>query len=137
MASDFDDLLSVVDAAVDDVFGDDAILTPRIIEAYDEASTDPERYAVAIRGAFSDGPGTGYLNGGASGGFSGGLMADALIAEFWIAANQAAKISFDVAVGDALQLTGRPGAPVYFVTAIQRTDAGDVNLALTQESEGA
>ncbi len=131
--TDFDDMLSGLDSAIEDVFGESAILTPRVPTTYGTPTSDPGRFDVILTGTFSDGPASGYLNGGYPGEFSGKTMMDAMIAEFWVSASGVLAIGYDVKTGDALTLTDKSGVPTYRITEIQRTGEGDMNLVLVLE----
>lgn len=133
MATEFDSLLTALDAAVASATGEAASLTPRLTAPYGAPATDPSRPVATITGIFSDGPGSAYLNGGPVGDFSGKMMMDALVAEFWLPAAGVAGIGYEIRTGDGLILTGRTGTPTYRVVEIQRTNGGDANLVLTLE----
>lgn len=128
MASIFDDLDAQLAQTVAGVYGDAAVLIPRVLSPYSDPADDPERPRAAVVGAFSAGGGRGYIAGGASGDFSAGPLLDGVISDFWLAPDQIAALPYEIAPGDALQLTGRPGCPTYVVTAITRTGSGDAVL---------
>lgn len=128
MASIFDDLEASLSGAISDVFAEAAVLRPRLRTPYAEGQCDPDRQTYLTKGVFSDGPGLSPISGGGS--FGGDLMLNASVAEFWIEPSDVSMIPFVIEPGDQLEISERPGRPVYTISAIQRTTTGEMNLVL-------
>lgn len=128
MACIFDDLEASLSGAISDVFAEVAVLRPRLRMPYAEGMRDPDRQPHQIKGVFSDGPGLSPLAGG--GGFGGDLMLNASVAEFWVKPADVSLIPFVIEPGDQIEISERPGKPVYTISAIQRTTTGEINLVL-------
>lgn len=136
MASPFDDLDRLLSATVLTSYGEAAILRPRTASQYAERKADANRNAVNVWGVLSEGPGQDAIKGQAVGGeFSGTTRFNVLKAEFWVSAEQLASLGFAPAKGDTISFPGRPGAPVYAVSAIQHTNMGDTGLILVREDQ--
>lgn len=136
MASPFDDLDNLLSSAVVTAYGEAAILTPRTSSQYAVRTSDQNRNSANVWGVLSAGAGEGPIKGQATGGeFSGTTRLHVMKAEFWLTADQVAALGFAPAKGDKLSFPGRPGAPVYSVSAIQNTNMGDMALIIVREDQ--
>jgi len=136
MASPFDELDDLLSSAVMTAYGEAAVLTPRTSSQYAVRQSDPARAPANVWGVLSAGPGEGPVKGQAVGGeFVGTTRIGTMQAEFWMTAAQVAALGFAPARGDTVAFPGRAGAPVYAVTAIQKTDVGDIALILVREDQ--
>lgn len=136
MASPFDDLDRMLSGAVTDVFGEAAVLTPRIASQYVARAADPDRSSMSVQGIFSAGPGDLPVKGQATGGeFAGTTRLNVMKAEFWMSAAQVASLGYAPAKGDTISFPNRPGSPVYSVAAVQKTNLGDAALILVREDQ--
>lgn len=97
-------------------------------------AADPDRPARQIRGVFSAAPEQSDMKGRTKGASVTGVTEFAVVAcEFWVPAAEVAALPYDIRTGDRIQLTGRPGAPIYSVSVPQAYDTGDINLLLALE----
>lgn len=136
MASPFDDLDQMLSAAVVTTYGEAAILTPRTASQYAVRTSDANRNAVNVWGVFSAGPGDAPIKGQTVGGeFAGSTRLSVLKAEFWMTPEQVTALGFAPAKGDKISFPGRPGAPVFAVSAVQLTNMGDTALILVREDQ--
>lgn len=128
MTTLFDDFDAALSDAVDDLLGEAALLKPRTTPAYTASSVDASRAQVTVRGVLSDGP-EAKVSGGQY--FSAPLVQD-MIADFWIAAEAAAQIPYDIVAGDRLQMSARAGLPEYMISGVHQTHQGDLHLMLVE-----
>ncbi len=136
MPSPFDALDAAISGAVLSAFGESvaASLRPRTRSDFAEGA-DSSRPVRPIRGVFSSAPAEVKPQGNASGGeFAGATRLSVALAEFWIAAADAACIPYAIRQGDHLALPARPGSPVYSVADIQRPETGDINLIIVRDA---
>lgn len=135
MSSPFDALIAQADAAAMASFGEtqDAMLRPRTRSEFAEGA-DSLRPARPIRGVFSDAPAEALPKGNATGAeFKGVTRMSVQKAEFWLSPAVVAAIPYRIATGDQIEFPARPGAPVYAVSDLHETNAGDLNLILVKE----
>ncbi len=136
MASPFDDLDNLLSSAVVTAYGEAAIITPRTSSQYAVRTSDQNRNSANVWGVFSAGVGESPIKGLAVGGeFSGTTRFNTSKSEFWLSADQVSALGFAPAKGDKISFPGRPGAPVYSVSAIQNTNMGDMALVLVREDQ--
>lgn len=129
MASMFDDLEVSLSGAIGSMFSEVAVLRPRLRLPYTAGMRDPGRVPHTTKGVFSDGPGLSPIS-GAGGSFGGDRMLNASVAEFWIGPADAGLVPFEIEPGDQVQISQRPGQPVYTISTIQRTTTGEINLVM-------
>ena len=129
MASMFDDLEVFLSGAIGGMFSEVAVLRPRLRLPYTASMRDPGRAPHTTKGVFSDGPGLSPIS-GAGGSFGGDRMLNASVAEFWIGPADAGLVPFEIEPGDQVQISQRPGQPVYTISTIQRTTTGEINLVM-------
>lgn len=136
MTSPFDAFDASLSAATVQVFGEQAILRPRVSSQYAERAADQDRHQQAVTGIFSAGPAEGSLKGSSSSGdFAGTTRLATMTAAFWIAADTAASLSARPMKGDTITLIGREGCPVYTIARVEPSDRGDLNFILVSEDQ--
>lgn len=136
MASPFDDLDADVSAAIDAEFGEVVQVRPRVSAQYVERAPHPTIMPFDVLATFSAGPTVEQVKGQVRGAeLVGATRLGSMTAECWIARAMLAIMPHYPAVGDAIALISRVGAPVYAVSQTQATDMGDVNLILVREDQ--
>lgn len=125
----FDDIDAELASAMEDEFGDTAVLSPIIKTEYGEAPSDPARPSKPVKGIFSSGPVIGKLDGD-SRGQAFNVRRATEVASFWLSAAEVAAIGYDIKPEDRLTVTGR--STVFRVVAVLPTSQGDAELHLTQ-----
>lgn len=129
MSTGFDDFDTMLSEVLGDVFGETAVLMPRVVHPDGTRSVDPDRPYSMIRGVFSDGP-----DAKTSGGqFFAAPLVQEMIADFWVAASEVGRLSFEPRQGDQIEMSCRPGPPSYMISGLNRTHQGDVHLILIEQ----
>ena len=126
----FDQFRDLVDDVVNDLLGETAQVTPRVVSQYGGAAADPDRDAFEVVGIYAVAPENAAFRGQRQGA---GVNSFANIAvhhpEFWIAAADYAAVGGDIRQGDLVVLdAGR-----FNVSEVRPQDTGDALLLLTRE----
>lgn len=129
MSPGFDDFDTMLSGVLGDVFGETAVLMPRLVHPDGTRSVDPDRPYCMIRGVFSDGP-EAKTSGGQY--FTAPLVQD-MIADFWVSACEVGRLSFEPRQGDQIEMSCRAGRPGYRISALRRSHQGDVHLILIEQ----
>lgn len=129
MSTGFEDFDVMLSEVLGDVFGETAVLMPRVAHPDGTRSVDPDRPYCMIRGVFSDGP-EAKTSGGQ---FFAMPLVQEMIADFWVAASEVGRLSFEPRQGDQIEMSCRPGPPSYRVSGLRRSHLGDVHLILIEQ----
>lgn len=133
MPNIFDDLDAAVTAAVADVFGDMAVIHPRLAASeYSNGQPDGTRPQRTVTGIFSSGPDTEKYSGQSRSAASSSAARSTQSCTFWLSAVQLATVPYAIAKGDRIVISDRP-AETYKVSAMHPTDMGDIEFLLTIE----
>lgn len=137
MTSPFTALVAAADATMLAVMGERVELRPRGTAGRLSAlPADPTRPVATVRAIYSEEmaepiEGDEMRRGGATiVGSASYLTAEAHV---WLTARDYAGLGYEMRRGDALALLDRPGSPTFAVSAVARSDQGDVRLLVTRE----
>ena len=137
MTSPFTALVAAADATMLAVMGERVELRPRGTEGRLSAlPADPTRPVATVRAIYSEEmaeliEGDETRRAGATiVGSASYLTAEAHV---WLTARDYAGLGYEMRRGDALALLDRPGVPIFSVSAVLRSDQGDVRLLVTRE----
>lgn len=135
MPSPFDALDAAMDAAILGAMGETvAVLRPHLVSQYAGKRPDPDRPPADVRGVFSAATASDQIKGQAtSSEFAGPTRVVSTQPEFWMPGAVVTALPYAVRLGDLIEFPDRPGAPVYAVTALYRTDLSDLNLILVRD----
>lgn len=131
MASPFDDLDDAASAAILDTFGGgEAIITPMVRADYVARAADPDREPIRVPGVFSEGTNSERLSGQSTGAeFTGPTRIIGPHPTFWIAAADAARMTFRPRSGDHLKYGSRD----FSVVRPASSDRGDLTIQLSED----
>ena len=109
MASPFAALDDRLSRSIGRVFGEAAIVRPRLHTDYTGYSVDPDRAPKMIDVIFSAGPEQTRLGGGGKGDLAGQSKLQMQTASMWVPAAEIAAIPYVIRQGDAVTFEARPG----------------------------
>lgn len=126
----FDQFRDLVDDVVNDLLGETALVSPRVVSQYGGATADPDRDAFEVVGIYAVAPENASFRGQRQGE---GVNSFTNIAiqhpEFWISAAAYAAAAGEIRQGDLITLAAGP----FNVSEVRPQDTGDVLLLLTRE----
>lgn len=126
----FDQFRDLADGAVNDIFGETAYISPRVVSQYSGATPDPDRDAFEVVGIYSAAPESATFKGQRQGeGISSFTRISIDHPEFWIAALDYAATFETIKQGDLLIVT----AGRFNISEVRPQDTGDAVLLLTRE----
>jgi hypothetical protein len=131
MPTAFDEMDAALSAAIGEVFGEVAVITPRLKAQYVDGVADPARPAQQVRGIYSSGPSIeriGDGRGNASAGYDRAMQTSS----FWLDAIEAAKFVDGLRPGDRVTFPARPALRMR-ISACQASDMGDLEILLVSE----